>query len=72
LYALYKTAGLVIDGMHANDQVGHRMDYIGKSLIMQGIGSLLSFILVFGFFNSLEGALLLMTVVTIGIGGIYD
>ena len=52
LYALYKTAGLVIDVMHANDQVGHRMDYIGKSLIMQGIGSLLSFILVFGFFNS--------------------
>ena len=41
LYALYKTAGLVIDVMHANDQVGHRMDYIGKSLIMQGIGSLL-------------------------------
>ena len=39
---------------------------------MQGIGSLLSFILVFGFFNSLEGALLLMTVVTIGIGVIYD
>ena len=72
LYALYKTAGLVIDVMHANDQVGHRMDYIGKSLIMQGIGSLLSFILVFGFFNSLEGALLLMTVVTIGIGVIYD
>lgn len=72
LYALYKTAGLVIDVMHANDQVGHRMDYIGKSLIMQGIGSFLSFILVFGFFNSLEGALLLMTVVTIGIGVIYD
>mgnify|MGYP000349791612 CR=1 FL=1 len=59
-----KTAGLVIDVMHANDQVGHRMDYIGKSLIMQGIGSLLSFIVVFGLLNSLEGALLLMTVVT--------
>ena len=72
LYALYKTAGLVIDVMHANDQVGHRMDYIGKSLIMQGIGSLLSFIVVFGLLNSLEGALLLMTVVTIGIGVIYD
>lgn len=72
LYALYKSAGLVIDVMHANDQVGHRMDYIGKSLIMQGVGSLLSFIVIFGFFKSLEGTLLIMTLVIISIGIVYD
>ena len=53
-------------------QVGHRMDYIGKSLIMQGVGSLLSFIVIFGFFKSLEGTLLIMTLVIISIGIVYD
>ena len=72
LYAVYKSAGLVIDVMHANDQVAHRMDYIGKSLIMQGICSLASFVLVFGVFQNLEGALLLMAFTTTCIGYFYD
>lgn len=72
LYAAYKSSGLIIDVMHANDQVGHRMDYIGKSLIMQGVGSLGAFTFVFGLFKSLEGALLLMTITTICIGIVYD
>ncbi len=72
LYAIYKSAGLVIDVMHASDQVGHRMDYIGKSLVMQGVCSLVSFVVVFGAFGSLEGALVLMAVSTAAIGMFYD
>ena len=72
LYAIYKSAGLVIDVMHANDQVAHRMDYIGKSLIMQGVCSLASFVLMFGVFQNLEGALMLMAITTLCIGFFYD
>ncbi len=72
LYAIYKSAGLIIDVMHASDQVAHRMDYIGKSLIMQGVCSLASFVLMFGVFQNLEGALLLMTAMTFCIGFFYD
>ena len=72
LYAIYKSAGLIIDVMHASDQVGHRMDYIGKSLIMQGVCALSSFVVVFGVLGSLEGALVLMSVATVAIGAVYD
>lgn len=72
IYAVYKSAGLLIDVMHASNQVSHRMDYIGKSLVFQGVSALGSFILVFGVFKSLEGALTLMVFSTILIGALYD
>ena len=72
LYAIYKSAGLVIDVLHASDQVAHRMDYIGKSLILQGLCALGSFVVFFGLFKSLEGALICMASSTILIGIAYD
>ena len=72
IYAVYKSASLVIDVLHANDQVAHRMDYIGKSLILQGLCVLGSFVLVFGLFKSLEGALICMTASTVLVGVLYD
>ena len=72
IYAIYKSSGLVIDVLHASDQVAHRMDYIGKSLTLQGLCVLGSFVLVFGIFESLECALICMAASTILIGVLYD
>ena len=72
LYAVFKLAGLMIDVLHASDQQCHRMDYIGKSLIMQGIVSLGLFALVFGTTGNLELALLLMAVGVGAVGILYD
>lgn len=72
LYALYKSSMLMIDVLHACDQRNHRMDYMGKSLALQGVGTLVSFSVIFLLFHSLELALLAMAVVTAIIGVFYD
>lgn len=72
LYAIYKSAMLVIDVFHACDQRHHRMDYIGKSLSMQGIFSLLAFYIIFVLSNSLEFSILGMIIVITIIGLLYD
>lgn len=72
LYALYKLAGLVIDVFHASDQQSHRMDYIGKSLFMQGVSSLVVFVVAYPLTKSLEATLLFMMVATVLIGVLYD
>ena len=64
LYALYKSSMLMIDVLHACDQRNHRMDYMGKSLALQGVGTLVSFSTAYLLFHSLELALLAMAVVT--------
>ena len=72
LYAVYKSISLVVDVFHACDQRHHRMDYIGKSLSFQGILSLVAFTVVFGLCESLEAAIVAMTVVVILVGAVYD
>ena len=72
LYALYKMSSLLIDVLHAADQLGHRMDFIGKSLAMQGVASLVVFVGVFSVTGSLELTLLAMTLTTLTIGILYD
>ncbi|MDY3980554.1 MAG: polysaccharide biosynthesis protein, partial [Paraeggerthella sp.] len=72
LYAVYKVAGLLIDVLHGLDQVNRRMDYIGKSLIIQGLFTLAAFCSVFVATSSLELALVSMTVVTVLVGVLYD
>lgn len=72
LYALYKTATLIIDVFHACDQRFHRMDFIGISLALQGAISLACFVLVFGSTDSVELALVLMTLGVCLIGSLYD
>ena len=72
LYALYKLAMLMIDVFHACDQRNHRMDYMGKSLALQGVGTLAVFAVVFALTQSLELTLLGMTLITAIIGVFYD
>lgn len=72
LYALYKTVTLVIDVFHACDQRFHRMDFIGISLALQGIVSLVCFVLAFWISGSTEIALVLMTIAILIIGAFYD
>ena len=72
LYAIYKTISLVIDILHGTDQLNRRMDYIGKSFILQGVGSLAVFGGVFIATNNLEAALVGMIIVTVVVGAAYD
>ena len=72
LYSLYKMASLVVDVLHASDQQAHRMDYIGKSLAMQGVSSVALFTAIFWTTRSLELALLAMTAGVVAIGVLYD
>ena len=72
LYFLYRFAGLLIDVLHASDQLSHRMDYIGKSLILQGVASAGVFIACFGLTGNLELTLGLMAAATLLVGVVYD
>lgn len=72
IYAIYKIASLLIDVFHGLDQQNRRMDYIGKSLSMQGILSLAMFCIGMVLTNSLNVSLIGMTVVIVLIGIVYD
>lgn len=72
LYGLFRSAAFAIEVMHACDQRNRRMDYIGKSLIIQGLSSLVAFVLVFGLSRSLELSLVAMTLVIVAIFFVYD
>lgn len=72
LYGLYKTVTSVIDVMHATDQRFKRMDFIGKSLMMQGIISLIAFVAVFAFSENLNWALIAMALGCAVVGVAYD
>ncbi len=71
-YGLYKTAGQLIDVLHASDQVHDRMDYIGISLCLQGVLALLCFTLLFGLTKNLSLTLASMALVVLLIGVFYD
>lgn len=72
LYAIYKIASLLIDVLHGLDQQNHRMDYIGKSLSMQGAASLVIFCFAMALTNSLEISIIGMTTAIVLIGIVYD
>lgn len=71
-YALYKGITIIIDIIHAVDQKAHRMDYIGISLGLQGILTLLSFAAVFATTQNLTVSVLSMALVTLLICIAYD
>lgn len=71
-YALYKGITIIIDIIHAVDQKAHRMDYIGISLGLQGILTLLSFAVVFATTQNLTVSVLSMALVTLLICIAYD
>ncbi|OUO87452.1 polysaccharide biosynthesis protein [Gordonibacter urolithinfaciens] len=72
LYALFKIAALLIDVLHGVDQINKRMDYIGKSLILQGVLSLVAFCVTFATTSSLESSLGAMIATTVLVGIFYD
>lgn len=72
LYAIYKVAGLLIDVLHGLDQQNHRMDYIGKSLSIQGFLSLAIFCIGMASTNSLDVSIVGMTAITALVGVLYD
>ena len=72
LYAVFKIVALLIDVLHGVDQIHKRMDYIGKSLILQGALSLVAFCAIFASTKSLECALAAMAVSTVTVGICYD
>lgn len=72
LYGLYKTVTLLIEVLHACDQQHYRMDYIGQSLALQGIGSLAAFCALFISTHSLESALIGMTLSVAAVGIFLD
>ena len=72
LFACWKSASLIIEVLHANDQIHGRMDYIGQSLALQGVGSLIICSAFLASFRSLELALLAMTIYVTVLGIVLD
>lgn len=72
LYFIFKAVGLVIDILHGLDQLNRRMDFIGKSFILQGVTTLAAFVAVFRLTQNLDAAIVAMTVATLAVLFIYD
>lgn len=72
LYAVYKMAGLLIDVLHGLNQQNHRMDYIGKSLSLQGVASLMVFCIGIALTSNLDISIIGMTAAIVLIGILYD
>ena len=65
LYFLFKAVGLVIDILHGLDQLNRRMDFIGKSFMLQGFTTLAAFVGIFWPTQSLDAAIIAMGIVTL-------
>lgn len=61
LFFVYKGVGLLIDILHGTDQQHRRMDYIGKSFMLQGVTSIVAFAAVFYPTQDLNLAIVAMT-----------
>ncbi len=72
LYLVYKMLSQFIDSLHATMQLNSRMDYIGKSYAMQGVGSFVAFCAIFYCSRSLELSFAGMACVVVMIGWFYD
>ncbi len=72
LFYGFKGVGLVIDVLHGADQQHRRMDYIGKSFMLQGVGTLAAFALVFGLTQSLNAAIVAMGAAALAVLVLFD
>lgn len=72
VYALFKIASLLIDVLHGEDQLNMRMDYIGKSLMLQGVGTFAAFCGIFVVTQSIELAIFGMFIATCIVGICFD
>lgn len=71
-YTAYKFCSTLIDVLHGLDQQHHRMDYIGKSLMLQGAISLPLFCIGLTAFNNLAATFALMSLGIIAVGLLFD
>lgn len=72
LYFAYKGIGLIIDILHGSDQQHRRMDYIGKSFILQGIASIALFSVSFYFTQNLNLAIISMSFGVLAVFVFFD
>lgn len=72
LFYAYKGVGLVIDILHGCDQQHRRMDYIGKSFILQGIALIGTFAVVFYPTQNLNLSIAAMTLSAILVFVLFD
>ena len=72
LFYAFKAVGLVIDILHGVDQVNRRMDYIGKSFILQGLSTLIAFVAVYWTTQSLDLSIIAMTVAVLCVLLFFD
>jgi O-antigen/teichoic acid export membrane protein len=72
LYSLYRLSKVTIDVFHAENQRNGRMDYIGISLALQGVLSLISFSFAYFFSQSLSFGLGSMVLMVVCVGFFYD
>lgn len=71
-FMLVRIAEAFVDVLHGVDQKFDRYDYIGKSYILRGIATIISFILMLKIWGNLFGALLVMAVINLIIAYFYD
>lgn len=71
-YAVYKICSTLIDVLHGLDQQHHRMDYIGKSLAIQGILSLILFCIGLTITKNIATTFALMSLGIVAVGFLFD
>ena len=72
LYGFFSLGPVFVDVLHGEEQRESRMDVIGISFTLRGVFLLVSFTAGMAFFNSLNIALILMTVSTYLVIAIFD
>ena len=72
LFYAFKAVGLLIDILHGEDQVNRRMDYIGKSFMLQGVSTLAAFAVIYGLTQNLNLAIVAMLVAVTLVMALFD
>lgn len=72
LFYVFKAVGLLIDILHGEDQINRRMDYIGKSFMLQGVSTLAAFAIVYGVTQDLNLAIVAMLVAVLMVLALFD
>lgn len=72
LFFVYKAVGLLIDILHGLDQQNRRMDYIGKSFIIQGVALIVGFFGAYVLTRNLNIAIVAMTALSLVVLFAYD
>lgn len=72
LFYAFKAIGLLIDILHGEDQINRRMDYIGKSFMLQGVSTFAAFVIAYGITCNLNIAIVAMFVAALLVLVLFD